>query len=248
MIIKEKIDEIRKLNHPVNNICSKKTFEGIIDGNIQYSGLKDKPSYLLNLNAPDAGAQLEADMETCCMEYKSSKSTIINVFNELLSRLGFSERLEVPSINYESNTERQLYLLRFFNPEQNMIKTTNTLAEAHKKLWMYSEERIIDDLNDIKNGSLSFLGKKIEIDFDRENGIVSCYSTAHPIIMVENLTQILVQLEGLRAMSLNKAYERYAINSAQVIWHQLSDYAKNRIKDVLHNLMNIETISMTRFK
>ena len=71
----------------------------------------------------------------------------------------------------------------------------------------------------------------------REDGRITFQSTAHPVFLAENLTQILIMLKGLKAMAENPMLRPYAESSAKEIWGQLSVYAKERILFVLRELL-----------
>ena len=236
MRLKDKILEILESEQLLGGIRKNSPLNAIFFGNSQVEGLLDKRSCSCELNNPKIGIKLVGDMKESCLEYRYNKRTIINIYTDLLRRLNLGVELDLPNCNFENSVERQLYLMRFFHPDEK-----HTIEDALNIFWMYSHERIVDDIKELGNGSLSFLGKRIQIQYDKEHDKVISYSSAHPIIMVENLTQVLIQLEGLKQMAKNKVYRKYAINSAAVIWNQLSDYAKNRIQYVLDELMEVET-------
>ena len=94
-------------------------------------------------------------------------------------------------------------------------------------------KRLRDDVDPIQ-----VCGKKFFISgTERRDGGIRFQSTAHPIFLAENLTQVLVMLKGLRVMAENPLYEPYALQTGREIWNQLSVYAKNRIRFVLQDLM-----------
>ena len=80
--------------------------------------------------------------------------------------------------------------------------------------------------------------KKFRInDIERGRDVVYFSSTAHPLFLTPNLTQVLVTLKGLKVMSDDPLYSEYARVMAPDIWEQLSDYAKARIHFVLSELL-----------
>ena len=72
---------------------------------------------------------------------------------------------------------------------------------------------------------------------ERVKGQMRTPSTAHPLFLTENLTQVIVMLKGLHIMAENPIYTRYAEATAADIWQQLSGYAKRRICFVLSELL-----------
>lgn len=181
---------------------------------------------------------LNADIKLFCCAYTRKKSIAVKILQEMFDRIerkyGFSYHIEVPNFDYSNAIERKLFMIKYFHPEEN-----HTLKDYKDVLWMYSDDTIMADFKSINDGELSFLGKKINLNLSKNNEVVTTDSTGHPVILVENLTQIVTQLEGLRKMA-NGATENYALMTARVIWSQLSDYAKKRIKFVAGELMGLD--------
>ena len=183
--------------------------------------------------------KIDDAVQTLCKSYTRKKTVIVENFKKVFYYIqrdyGYCYKIETPDIDYSDPIQRKLYMLKYFHPDTN-----HTFEQYTKCMWMFSEETLLDDLRSINNGELSFLGKDITLTLCRNRGIVTTSSTCHPIIMVENLTQILTQLEGLRRMS-HGAMKYYALNSAKTIWSQVSDYARNRILFVVKELLDIDT-------
>ena len=74
-------------------------------------------------------------------------------------------------------------------------------------------------------------------DVQLHNRKVTAVSTMHPLFLAQNLTQIICMLEGLRRMENNWVMSSYARNTAVSIWCQLSQYARERIRGTLVDLM-----------
>lgn len=228
---------IYKRCHPIK----KDTIKAIFYGNKEYQKTKNPDAFegILNtsefcteINDINEGGLLEA-LKELCRKYQSSKKTIITVSSELAEilkkRCNITIDLDVPSFQYDNAIERQLFLIKFLHHDEK-----HTLENACEYLWMYNREKIFDDINDIKKG-LSFLGKSISLEIDKNNNEITSFPTGHPIILVENMSQIFVQLEGLRKMATGST-ETYAKRTAATIWSQLSDYAKQRVFYVVEKL------------
>jgi hypothetical protein len=115
----------------------------------------------------------------------------------------------------------------------------NKISDLKDVLWVGPRtiENDLAILKGIKN-PIQVNGKRFVIeDIERSRGTVSMPSTAHPIFLTSNITQIIVTLKGLKLMSQNSAFKVYAEEMARSIWTQLSDYAKNRILYVMENLI-----------
>ena len=77
-------------------------------------------------------------------------------------------------------------------------------------------------------------------DVQLRNRKVTAVSTMHPLFLAQNLTQIICMLEGLRRMENNWVMSSYARNTAVSIWCQLSQYARERIRGTLVDLMGLD--------
>ena len=75
----------------------------------------------------------------------------------------------------------------------------------------------------------------------RENDRVSLPSSVHPLFLTSNLTEVIITLKGLKAMSKQPALKGYAMKTANDIWEQLSQRAKDRILEVTSELMVEDT-------
>ena len=174
----------------------------------------------------------------CCVQaYTSTKDTAIELFKDLVLYLE-AEGVEVPQINFPpvpvSNTfERLMFIARYLQEKENHI------SELANILWV-NPRTIEDDLSRLRGikDPIQVCGKKFYIPATvRKDGRLTFQSTAHPVFLAENLTQILIILKGLKEMSENPLFRPYAMQSAREIWEQLSKYAKDRICCVLRDLL-----------
>jgi hypothetical protein len=85
------------------------------------------------------------------------------------------------------------------------------------------------------------LGQNIRI-LDEGRSIYDLDSTPHPVILMQNILQLIVVLEGLRAMEKNRAYYNYARQTAINIWLQLTEYAQDKILTYFEKLEDNEEI------
>lgn len=210
--------EYQKTRNPL----AKNSFEGILNNDVFCSDInKIIPS------------DIEEEIKSLCSKYLSSKKTIVKVVEELVNLLkqkyDITINLKVPEFDFENTIERQLYLIKFLHHDEQ-----HTFNQACEHLWMYSREKLLDDIGDIKKG-LSFLGKGISLEIDRNNNEITSFPTGHPIILVEDMSQIFIQLEGLRKMAKGST-KTYAERTAATIWNQLSEYAKQRIFFVIEKI------------
>lgn len=126
-----------------------------------------------------------------------------------------------------------MFIAKYLQEDENKI------SELPDILWV-SGRTIEEDISRLRGieDPIQICGRKFFIpDTTRENGSVRFPSTAHPLFLAENLTQILIMLKGLKTMSENPLYEPYAVQTGREIWNQLSSYAKKRIRFVLSEMM-----------
>ena len=161
------------------------------------------------------------------------KDTVIGVYKDLvsfLSKKGIDVEIEFPPVSIDSSFDRLLFIAKFFQEEDA------TIADLPDKLWV-SERTIESDIARLKGEAddvLSVCGRAFYIpETERDDGRLTFASTLHPLFLTENLTQVIIMLEGLKHMAENPDYKRYAETTAANIWEQLSDYAKDRIHKVI---------------
>ncbi|QNO15939.1 hypothetical protein HYG86_14770 [Alkalicella caledoniensis] len=162
--------------------------------------------------------------------YSSSKDNAIDIYRKYLGFLskeyGIHVEIDFPPIPVSISFERIMYIAKYLQNPDHKVKD---LADI---LWV-SERTVLDDIAKLRGNTddpLQVCGKKFIIeDMERRRGRVTMASTAHPIFLTGNLTQVIVTLKGLKSMSQDSAYRSYAIEMAKSIWTQLSDYAKERI-------------------
>lgn len=170
--------------------------------------------------------------------YSRNKDVAIRIFKDFLNFLrtksGIDISVQFPPISISNTFERLMFIAKYLQDPRH--KTTD-LPEL---LWI-SQKTINDDIKRLQgdhDDPIQVCGKIFTIDeLDKQKNTVYFPSTAHPLFLTPNLTQVLVTLKGLKAMAENPLYAEYAQITAADIWEQLSDYAKTRIHFVLSELM-----------
>ena len=163
------------------------------------------------------------------------KDTAIELYKKLVGFLngkGIEVKVKFPPIPVDNTFERLMFIAKYFHDENAKIN------ELEDKLWV-SDRTIRNDLKRLSGveDPIQICGRKFIIpDTERKNGSLHQASTAHPLFLTENLTQVIIMLKGLDKMSHDRKYREYAKNTSVHIWQQLSEYAKNRIKTVLGHL------------
>ncbi|MBU3145648.1 hypothetical protein [Clostridium sp. CF012] len=129
---------------------------------------------------------------------------------------------------FGSDIERQLDIIKYL---QGTPKTMEMLKEHY---WL-NEKNIRPDLNALENG-IEFQNQKIKIEVDRERSSdgrqeFKYSSTAHPVFMPLNLTQVYALTVGIKKISKDTQYDNILNDLSNWVYSQLSDYAKHIIKE-----------------
>lgn len=228
MDIKSYIDEFAAKNHrhkPYSKIV--KTL--LVGG---------KP-YSLNMRSHYVESEyLEESIRTSVKGYSSNKDNAIAMYKDLVAFLEKKKvklpKIEFPPISVSNTFERLMYIAKY-------IQEDKPISDLPDKLWI-SDRQVEEDLSRLRGkiDPIQIQGRKFYIpekDISRENGMFRLTSTLHPIFLAENLTQVLITLKGLKAMSENSLYRPYAEETGREIWNQLSPYARNRIRVVLRDIL-----------
>lgn len=229
MLIEETIKEFLKYKNNYSGY-NKKTVENLMLGDKEYSLIK------INGLGELKAEELKESIKLSVKLYTRNKDSAIEIYKKYLNFLNtkkFHVDITFPPIPVSITFERIMFIAKYIqNPE-------NKISDLKDVLWVGPRtiENDLAILKGIKN-PIQVNGKRFVIeDIERSRGTVSMPSTAHPIFLTSNITQIIVTLKGLKLMSQNSAFKVYAEEMARSIWTQLSDYAKNRILYVMENLI-----------
>ena len=229
MLIEETIKEFLKYKNNYSGY-NKKTVENLMLGDKEYSLIK------INGLGELKAEELKESIKLSVKLYTRNKDSAIEIYKKYLNFLNtkkFHVDITFPPIPVSITFERIMFIAKYIqNPE-------NKISDLKDVLWV-SSRTIEDDIAILKGRKdpIQVNGKRFVIDdIERNRGTVSMSSTAHPIFLTSNITQIIVTLKGLKLMSQNSAFKVYAEEMARSIWTQLSDYAKNRIIYVMENLI-----------
>ncbi|MDR1533745.1 MAG: hypothetical protein LBU64_01400 [Planctomycetota bacterium] len=165
---------------------------------------------------------------------KKAARTVYEAFIAYLrGRHSLVPEIDWPPVDAGNRFERILFIAKYLQDPENDI---HSLADILK----VSERTIEDDLRILRGRGEDYLqvsGRIFKIGgMERRRGRVEFDSTAHPLFLIPNLTQAILLLEGLRAMSLRQPNREAARRTAAEIWNQLSAYAKARIRRVREKL------------
>lgn len=217
----------------------KKKYYGLsCSADVVHSLIKsDKEFAFTNQEFFEDSEYLAYNIKSCVKGYQRDKKAAMDVFKHFLKFLrekGVNEEVQFPPVDISNSFERLMFIAKYLQDPRHNV------ADLSELLWI-SEVTIRKDINKLlgEDGDpIQVCGKKFIIDdVERRRGLVRFSSTAHPVFLTHNLSQVLVTLKGLKAMSENPLYSDYAKMAAADIWEQLSDYAKDRIHIVLSQLL-----------
>ena len=209
--------------------CDAETVHNLIKGDGKYS-LKSQLDYA---NSDSLAYNIELSVK----RYTRDKDIAINIYKDFCSFLkskGVEVIVRFPPISVSNSFERLMFISKYLQDPRHKV------SELQDLLWV-SDRTINDDLTKLRgrdNDPIQICGKVFKIDdLERGRDVVNFPSTAHPLFLTPNLTQVLVMLKSLKTMSDDPLYMEYARLMAMDIWEQLSNYAKERIHFVLSELL-----------
>lgn len=186
---------------------------------------------------------LEYTIRDCVLSYSRDKDKLISMFKDFVDYLagkGIRAKVTFPPIRIYNDFERLMFIAKYMQDEGH------TRDQLRDILWV-SKNTIDSDLSRLTNENnpevMQVLGKPFVISgASSRSGRVEFESTAHPLFLTPNLTQVILILEGLKEKSENPIYETEAKRTAADIWNQLSDYARRRIIFVLSESLMISDV------
>lgn len=224
------IDEYARKKKYNDLSCDVETVHNLIKGEGRYA-FKNQDTYA------DSN-ELAYNIEQSVKGYTRDKDVAINIYKDLCNFLiskGVRVEVHFPTISISNSFERLMFIAKYLQDTQN-----HKVADLQDILWV-SEKTISNDIKKLRGEDgdpIQICGKAFIIEeMERRNGVVYFQSTAHPLFLTPNLTQVLVTLKGLKKMSEDPIYSEYAYLMATDIWEQLSDYAKDRIRFVFSELL-----------
>lgn len=209
--------------------CSEETIRNLLKGDAKYSLTSQRPFGKFE----DLALNIEESVKSHTRD-KDMAISIYKDFCEFLKKKGVEIDITFPTISVSNSFERLMFISKYLQDPKHKVSDLQSL------LWV-SERTIHEDLLKLRGEDkdpIQVCGKIFKIDdLERDKDAVYFPSTAHPLFLTPNLTQVLVMLKGLKTMSNDPLYEEYARLTAMDIWEQLSDYAKARIHFVLSELL-----------
>ena len=173
--------------------------------------------------------------------YSSSKTTAIRrckaFVKWLEKKLNTKYDIEWPPIDVGRDFERMIYMMRTLQ-ECPDLKDNETLVEyLENKLWI-SDRTINDDLSRMNHADHSreatLLNTTLSINgMTRNDGTVSFLSTAHPILLIENLTCVAMMLYAMLENAEDPKQHDALLLTAGHVWSQLTEYARKRVIEAI---------------
>lgn len=145
-----------------------------------------------------------------------------------------------PPIDTGQDYERIVYMMRILPELQDSTEYKNYTDQADKlvnylsdKLWV-STTTIQKDLARMSNPDhshkASLLNNALTVSgMTRSNGAVNIPSTAHPVLLIENLTCLAMTLNAMLEKAEDPMLHDGLMLTVGHIWNQLTDYARKKI-------------------
>lgn len=240
----EKFLESKSIQYRYNNDMVENLFLGYTKNKIEKNKDKNPKSkayaflsqYVIKNIADKSICDLDVQEAICAAikesvkAYTRDKNKAINLYKDFISFISEKYHIDIPIVFppiFTSELDRQMYIVKELHEKGRGINY------LENKLWV-SDRTIEEDLRKLRSyDGVSIMEQKIRVEeIERHKGNIEFQSTVHPIFLALNLTQVVVMLQGLRHMINDKVYREYALRLSVNIWNELSDYARNRIKQV----------------
>lgn len=180
-------------------------------------------------------AELDPDMVAAAIMAtvrgsERGKDSKIEIFKRFVAFLKDKHKIAVeinwPPIQVSNTFERLMFIAKYLHDPSHSIYDLEEILWTSRRSLSNDKETLLGHTDD----PIQIQGRVFRIeDAESCRGRITMASTVHPLFLTGNLTQILVLLKGLRKMREEPAYSIYAELMAASIWHQLSDYARNRV-------------------
>lgn len=224
------IDEFARKRNPPSTLYDMKTARNLLKG--------EGEAALIQQECFENSEYLAHNIQLSVKAYARNKDIAIRIYKDFLrflkAKSGIDVFVQFPPVSVSNTFERLMFIAKYLQDPRH--KTT----DLPDLLWV-SQRTINDDIKRLRGDHedpIQVSGKVFTIDdLEKRKDTVYFPSTAHPLFLTPNLTQVLVTLKGLKAMSSDPLYAEYAHLAAADIWEQLSDYAKTRIHFVLAELL-----------
>ncbi|NLY45368.1 MAG: HTH domain-containing protein [Tissierella sp.] len=244
-IIEEFVENNRySYSHGLKNI------DQIVNGSKEFSLLRqDEILKFLDRNIiKTTNKAVREEMGLCIEEaIESSFEKMKKLNDKAQGKEIYSNLVEYLNTNYQFNInidelhdevigspeERCVYILRE-TERANDSGEKRSLTEIASKLGC-TTRTLQQDVKMMTEQGFRLLGRNIKLVDDWDE-VLDMKSTPHPIVMIQNISQIMVMLEGLRNMESISAYRNYARSTAVNIWNQLTEYTQDRILDAIELL------------
>ena len=181
------------------------------------------------ITKPHVREALAVAIKESVLSYTRDKRTAVAIYKDLVGFIKEAYHVEIPVAfppTFASEFDRQMYIVKALHRKGRGV------ASLRDELWV-SERTIENDLEKLRGSGVSIMNQKITIEgIERERGVIEFGSTVHPLFLALNLTQVIVILQGLQHMAKEDGYRNYALKLATTVWHELSDYAKERIEQL----------------
>lgn len=188
----------------------------------------------VSLDSPQFIKDLPLAIKQSVKTYTNKKKNAIEVYMDFLAFLKIHYSVTVPieyPYIYATEFDRQMYIVKAFHDQRCSI------SDLEEGLWT-SARTINEDIRKLRNsGEISVLGQGVTMAWLNQDRVATeLNSTAHPLFLMPNLTQVVVMLNGLQFMAKNESYSDFAEYLAASIWKELSEYGKQRILTVSDTL------------
>ena len=215
-----------------NLLLEKEQRDTTTNGRREREPSKSFIEYWLNEDG-DVAVAVRETVKACTSSKASAIRRLKSFICKLESETDERYDIEWPPIDIDRDFERMIYMMRALQERPDLQDTDSIVGFLSDKLWI-GERTINDDLSRMNNADHShqatLLNNTLAINgMKRSDGEISFLSTAHPLLLIENLTCVTMMLNAM----LEKAEEPMLHDGLMLtighIWNQLTEYARKKV-------------------
>lgn len=167
----------------------------------------------------------------------SSKASAIRRLKGFIRKLESEtdERYDIawPPIDIDRDFERMIYMMRALQERPDLGDEKTIVDYLSNTLWI-GDRTINDDLSRMNNADHShqatLLNNTLAVNgMTRSGGKITFLSTAHPLLLIENLTCITMMLNAMLEKAEDPKLHDGLMLTVGHIWNQLTDYARKKV-------------------
>lgn len=181
----------------------------------------------------DVAEAVRETVKACTSSKASAIQRLKSFIRKLESETNERYNITWPPIDIDRDFERMIYMMRALQERPDLQDTDSIVDFLSDKLWI-GERTINNDLSRMNNADHShqatLLNNTLAINgMKRSDGEISFLSTAHPLLLIENLTCVTMMLDAMLEKAEDPMLHDGLMLTIGHIWNQLTEYARKKV-------------------